>query len=84
MVLWEVQIQALATLGVGEIRIIGPQTLLPIDTQTLGVHVYHDMEKGLKDVDVIITLRLQLERMQGALLPSAQEYYEVMVLHRPN
>lgn len=70
------QIQALATLGVGEIRIIGPQTLLPIDTQTLGVHVYHDMEKGLKDVDVIITLRLQLERMQGALLPSAQEYYE--------
>jgi len=70
------QIQALATLGVGEIRIIGPQTLLPTDSQTLGVHVYHDMEKGLKDVDVIITLRLQFERMQGALLPSAQEYYE--------
>ena len=70
------QIQALATLGVGEVRIIGPQTLLPTDSQTLGVHVYHDMEKGLKDVDVIITLRLQFERMQGALLPSAQEYYE--------
>ena len=70
------QIQALATLGVGEVRIIGPQTLLPADSQTLGVHVYHDMEKGLKDVDVIITLRLQIERMQGALLPSPQEYYE--------
>ena len=70
------QIQALATLGVGEVRIIGPQTLLPSDSHTLGVHVYHDMEKGLKDVDVIITLRLQFERMQGALLPSAQEYYE--------
>ena len=70
------QIQALAILGVGEVRIIGPQTLLPTDSQTLGVHVYHDMEKGLKDVDVVITLRLQIERMQGALLPSPQEYYE--------
>lgn len=70
------QIQALATLGVGEIRIIGPKTLLPADSQTLGVHVYHDMEAGLEDVDVIITLRLQFERMQGALLPSAQEYFE--------
>jgi len=70
------QIQALATLGVGEIRIIGPKTLLPADSQTLGVHVYHDMEQGLEDVDVIITLRLQFERMQGALLPSAQEYFE--------
>jgi len=70
------QIQALATLGVGEIRIIGPKTLLPTDSKTLGVHVYHDMEQGLQDVDVIITLRLQFERMQGALLPSAQEYFE--------
>ena len=70
------QIQALATLGVGEIRIIGPKTLLPRDSQTLGVHVYHDMAQGLQDVDVIITLRLQFERMQGALLPSAQEYFE--------
>lgn len=70
------QIQALATLGVGEIRIIGPKTLLPADSQTLGVHVYHDMEQGLQDVDIIITLRLQFERMQGALLPSAQEYFE--------
>lgn len=69
------QIQALATLGVGEIRVIGPQTLLPRDSQTLGVHVYHDMSEGLKDVDVIITLRLQRERMQGALLPSAREYF---------
>lgn len=69
------QIQALSTLGVGEIRVIGPQTLLPRDCQTLGVHVYHDMATGLADVDVIITLRLQLERMQGALLPSAREYY---------
>jgi aspartate carbamoyltransferase catalytic subunit len=70
------QIQALATLGVGEIRVIAPKTLLPTDCNTLGVHVYHDMEAGLKDVDVVITLRLQKERMQGALLPSAREYYQ--------
>lgn len=69
------QIQALATLGVGEIRVIGPKTLLPTDTQTLGVHVYHDMETGLQDVDVIIMLRLQNERMEGGLLPSAREYF---------
>lgn len=69
------QIQALSTLGVGEIRVIGPQTLLPRDCQTMGVHVYHDIAAGLEDVDVVIMLRLQLERMQGALLPSAREYY---------
>lgn len=70
------QIQALATLGVGEIRVIAPKTLLPIDCPSLGVHVYHDMEEGLDGVDVIITLRLQHERMQGALLPSAREYFK--------
>jgi len=70
------QIQALAILGVGEIRVIGPKTLLPTDCQSLGVHVYHDMQEGLQDVDVVIMLRLQHERMQGALLPSAREYYK--------
>lgn len=69
------QIQALSTLG-GEIRVIGPKTLLPVDCQTLGVHVYHDINEGLRDVDVVITLRLQSERMQGALLPSAREYFQ--------
>lgn len=70
------QIQALATLGVGEIRVIAPKTLLPIDCHTLGVHAYHNMDEGLKDVDVVITLRLQRERMEGALLPSAREYFQ--------
>jgi aspartate carbamoyltransferase catalytic subunit len=69
------QIQALSTLGVPEIRVIAPKTLLPSDCETLGLHVYHDLETGLKDVDVIITLRLQLERMKGALLPSSSEYF---------
>ncbi len=70
------QIHALTTLGVPEVRVIAPKTLLPTMVENLGVQVYHDMEKGLKDVDVILMLRLQNERMQGAALPSAQEYFK--------
>jgi aspartate carbamoyltransferase catalytic subunit len=70
------QIHALTTLGCPEIRVIGPKTLLPAHVEQLGVHVFHDMRQGLKDVDVISMLRLQSERMQGALLPSAQEFYK--------
>jgi aspartate carbamoyltransferase catalytic subunit len=70
------QIHALTTLGVPEVRVIGPRTLLPTNVSELGVHVYHDMASGLKAVDVVIMLRLQNERMQGALLPSAQEFFK--------
>jgi len=70
------QIHALTTLGVPELRVIAPKTLLPAEVEKLGVHVYHDMAQGLQDVDVIMMLRLQNERMQGALLPSAQEYFK--------
>ncbi|WP_028357163.1 aspartate carbamoyltransferase catalytic subunit [Brackiella oedipodis] len=69
-------IHALSTLGVPEIRAIGPRTLLPADMAELGVQIYTDMNEGLKDVDVVIMLRLQNERMQGALLPSAAEYFK--------
>jgi aspartate carbamoyltransferase catalytic subunit len=69
-------IHALTILGCPEIRVIGPKTLLPHNVETLGVHVYHDMREGLKDVDVVMMLRLQNERMQGALLASAQEFYK--------
>ena len=68
------QIHALTTLGVSEVRVIGPRTLLPGHVAELGVHVFHDMSAGLKDVDVVIMLRLQNERMNGALLPSPQEF----------
>ncbi|OGA47374.1 MAG: aspartate carbamoyltransferase [Betaproteobacteria bacterium RIFCSPLOWO2_12_FULL_62_13] len=85
------QIHALTTLGCPEIRVIGPKTLLPSYVENLGVHVYHDMRNGLKDVDVVMMLRLQNERMQGALLPSAQEFYkyygltdEKLALARPD
>jgi len=70
------QIHALTTLGVPEVRVIAPKTLLPAQVERMGVQVYHDMTTGLKDVDVVIMLRLQNERMRGALLPSAQEYFK--------
>jgi aspartate carbamoyltransferase catalytic subunit len=70
------QIHALTTLGVPEVRVIAPKTLLPAMVENLGVHVYHDMTLGLRDVDVVLMLRLQNERMQGAALPSAQEYFK--------
>ncbi len=70
------QIHALTTLGVSEVRVVAPATLLPNDVSLLGVHVFHDMKEALVDVDVIIMLRLQKERMQGALLPSTSEYYQ--------
>jgi aspartate carbamoyltransferase catalytic subunit len=71
------EIHALTTLGVPEVRVIAPKTLLPQDVEKLGVHVYHDMNEGLKDVDVVMMLRLQNERMAGAMLPSAQEYFKI-------
>jgi aspartate carbamoyltransferase catalytic subunit len=85
------EIHALTTLGVPEVRVIGPQTLLPEDVERLGVRVFHDLREGLKDVDVVMMLRLQNERMNGALLPSAQEYFkcfgltpEKLALARPD
>ncbi|MFD1121779.1 aspartate carbamoyltransferase catalytic subunit [Methylophilus flavus] len=74
------EIHALATLGVPEIRVIAPRTLLPAEVEKLGVQVYHNMEQGLKDVDVIMMLRLQNERMSGALLPSTQEFFQTFGL----
>jgi aspartate carbamoyltransferase catalytic subunit len=70
------QIHALSTLGCPDIRVIAPKTLLPTGVEQLGVHVYHDMAEGLKDVDVVAMLRLQNERMAGAYLPSTQEYFK--------
>jgi aspartate carbamoyltransferase catalytic subunit len=70
------QIHALTTLGVPEVRVIGPKTLLPTGVEQMGVKVFHDMETGLRGCDVVIMLRLQNERMKGALLPSTQEYFK--------
>lgn len=71
------QIHALNGLGAGEVRVIAPRTLLPRDVETLGVRVFHDMQAGLRDADVVMMLRLQRERMRGALLPSEGEYFKL-------
>ncbi len=70
------EMHALTTLGVSEIRVVGPKTLIPTGIDTFGVHVYHNLQEALVDADVVIMLRLQKERMQGALLPSEGEYYQ--------
>jgi aspartate carbamoyltransferase catalytic subunit len=69
-------IHALTTLGVPEIRAVGPKTLVPGDLREMGVRVCHDMAEGVRGADVIIMLRLQNERMSGAMLPSAGEFFK--------
>ncbi|MFW9606696.1 MAG: aspartate carbamoyltransferase catalytic subunit, partial [Pseudomonas sp.] len=68
---------ALRTLGCQDIRVIAPKTLLPVGLEQYGVRVFTDMAEGLRDVDVVIMLRLQRERMQGGLLPSQGEFYKL-------
>jgi aspartate carbamoyltransferase catalytic subunit len=69
-------IHALTTLGVAEVRAVGPLTLLPSGLDQMGVRVFTDMNEGIKGADVIIMLRLQNERMGAALLPSSHEYFK--------
>jgi aspartate carbamoyltransferase catalytic subunit len=74
------QLHALHALGVPEIRVIAPKTLMPGGVAGMvgagHLRVFHDMREGLKGVDVVMMLRLQNERMLGALLPSPQEYFK--------
>lgn len=69
------QIRALNALGVAEVRVIAPKTLLPAYVESMGVIPLHDMHEGLRDVDVVIMLRLQKERMNSAFLPSEGEFF---------
>ncbi|MBL8708124.1 MAG: aspartate carbamoyltransferase catalytic subunit [Rhodospirillaceae bacterium] len=73
------------------VRVIAPTTLLPSAIDRMGVEVFTDMRKGLRDVDIVMMLRLQLERMQGAYVPSVREYfhffgldYEKLAVAKPN
>ncbi len=75
------QIHALNILGAEEVRVIAPKTLLPKDIESLGVSVYTDLASGLRDVDVVIALRLQKERMDSALLPSEGEFFRLYGLN---
>jgi aspartate carbamoyltransferase catalytic subunit len=84
-------IHGLTTVGTPEVRVIGPQTLLPTQLPALGVRVFHDMREGLKGCDVVVMLRLQSERMRGTLVPSSGEFFmhygltaEKLALARPD
>ncbi|PWR24760.1 aspartate carbamoyltransferase catalytic subunit [Zavarzinia aquatilis] len=69
-------IHLLNTMG-AQVRVIGPPTLMPRAIDELGVEVHHDMRKGLRGVDIVMMLRLQMERMQGAYVPSLREYFQL-------
>ncbi len=75
-------IAALNTLGAGEIRVVGPRTLMPTNVESLGVTWYSDVDVALKDADVIMGLRLQTERMSGITVPSSREFFSTYGLTR--
>jgi aspartate carbamoyltransferase catalytic subunit len=64
----------LSALG-ARVRVVGPSTLLPQGIERMGVEIFRDMRSGLKDADIVMMLRLQLERMDGAFVPSRKEYF---------
>lgn len=74
-------VQLLNMLG-AEVRLVGPPTLIPTDADQWGVDVFHDMKSGLAGCDVIMMLRLQMERMSGAFVPSKREYFHYYGLDR--
>ena len=72
----------LLTLMGARVRLVGPPTLMPIGVERWGVEVFHDLKRGIAGADVVMMLRLQLERMQGALVPSTREYNRLFGLDR--
>ena len=73
---------ALLTMLGAHVRLVGPPTLMPGDVGRWNVEVFHDLKKGIAGADVVMMLRLQLERMQGALVPSMREYFRLWGLDR--
>lgn len=70
-------IRLLKTMG-AEVNLVAPPTLLPYRSEILGADaIYHDIKTGIKDCDIIMMLRLQMERMQGAFIPSIREYFHL-------
>jgi aspartate carbamoyltransferase catalytic subunit len=74
-------IRLLSLMGT-RVRLVAPRTLLPADADRFGVEVFHDMKRGLEGVDIVMMLRLQLERMAGAFIPSTREYFRFYGLDR--
>ena len=73
---------ALLTMLGAHVRLVGPPTLMPTDVARWGVEVHSDLKSGIAGADVVMMLRLQLERMQGALVPSMREYFRLWGLDR--
>ncbi|RCK36676.1 aspartate carbamoyltransferase catalytic subunit [Thalassospira profundimaris] len=71
----------LNTMG-SRVRLVAPPTLIPSKIERMGVEIFHDMEEGLKDCDIVMMLRLQLERMEGSFIPSVREYFHFHGLDR--
>jgi len=76
------EINILSILGAKEIRVIGPKTLMPSNIDDMNVNVFHTMEEGLKDVDVVMMLRIQKERMNNKTVPSESEYFKSFGLNQ--
>jgi aspartate carbamoyltransferase catalytic subunit len=74
-------LRLLAMMG-ARVRLVAPRTLLPADADRFGAEVFTDMRQGLKDADIVMMLRLQLERMGGAFIPSSREYFRFYGLDR--
>ena len=74
-------IRLLSLMG-ARVRLVAPRTLLPADADRFGVEVFHDMKRGLEGADIVMMLRLQLERMAGAFIPSTREYFRFYGLDR--
>jgi aspartate carbamoyltransferase catalytic subunit len=75
-------ITLLNTMG-ASVRVVAPRTLLPAAVERLGVEVFHDMRAGLAGVDIVMMLRLQMERMHGSFVPSTREYFHFFGLDYP-
>lgn len=71
----------LSMLG-ARVRLVGPPTLMPTDVGRWGAEVFHDMRRGIAGADVVMMLRLQLERMDGGFVPSAREFFRFYGLDR--
>jgi len=74
-------LRLLAMMG-AQVRLVAPRTLLPCDIDRFGVQVFTNMKEGLAGADIVMMLRLQLERMTGAFVPSAREYFHFYGLDR--
>ena len=74
-------LRLLAMMG-AQVRLVAPKTLLPAEADRFGVETFTDMKHGLAGADIVMMLRLQLERMTGAFVPSAREYFRFYGLDR--